>query len=148
MKKFLLILGVIFLAMVVLVVAVGVWGGIQRGKLKPSVEVFIDEFYRDSDNRAYQKIWGLLLTQEFRDSAKRDEFEKFMTAIQQKLGALKSRSEQSWRINRAPDGLYYLVNYKTIREKGEALESFVLKRKGNGPWLLMGFNVNSKELFR
>ena len=148
MKKFLLILGAIFLVIVVLIAAIGIWGSIENGKLKPSVEAFVDEFYKDVDGQAYQQIWDSLLTKEFQNSTNYEEFEKFLTAIHQKLGSLRSKSEQTWRINQAPDGLYYAVNYKTIRENGEALENLTLKRKGNGFWLLRGYNVNSKQLFQ
>lgn len=148
MKKLLLVLGVIFLVIVVLIVAVGVWGGMQRGKLNPSVEAFVDQFYTDVGDQSYRHIWDALLTKEFRNTTSYEDFEKFLLGVHQKLGGLQSRSEESWRVYQAPDGLYYAVNYKTIREKGNALESFNLKRKGGASWLLHGYNVNSKDLFQ
>lgn len=148
MKKLLLVLGVVFLVLVVLLAAVGVWGGMQRGRLKPSVEAFVDQFYSTVGGQDYRHIWDTLATREFRDSTDYEDFEKFVTGVQQKLGRVKSRSEQAWKVSQATDGLYYAVQYETIRENGRALEDFTLKRKGDGPWLLVGYNVNSKELFQ
>ncbi len=41
----------------------------------------------------------------------------------------------------------FRIEYSTTREKGKAVEDFFLRQdKGTSKWLLVNYNINSKDL--
>ncbi len=84
--------------------------------------------------------------QKFKSSGTYENFNKLMNGIQQKFGVAKDRKKGGWRLNYAPDGTYFSGQYEVTHEKGKSTDSFVL-RKHNESWLLIGYHINSNELF-
>ena len=69
-----------------------------------------------------------------------------MNGVRRKLGAAKEQKKGAWQLSYTPDEVYFSVQYVVTHERGESTDSFVLKRH-NDSWLLVSYNVTSKELF-
>jgi hypothetical protein len=146
MKKILIGLGIVFLVLIVLFVSFGGFAFFQANKMMPSVKNFVDELYKQLDNRNYGYIFNQLADEKLRSASSYENFEKIMKGIYQKLGKVKEIKKGHWNLNYSPDGAYFDIQYNIIREKGTAVESFTLKRYGES-WRLVSYYVNSEVLF-
>jgi hypothetical protein len=81
----------------------------------------------------------------FRQSAKRDEFEQLLSAIQRKLGPFQSGKTQTWNDNVTTGGHYVTISYAASYSRGGAQENFVY-RLVDGRARLAGYHVNSTAL--
>lgn len=145
MKKFLVGLGIAFLVIIVIFVAFGGFAFFQASKMMPSVQSFISDFYSQLDNQNYARIFNQLSDDKFRNSGSYENFEKMMQGLDQKLGKVKKTEKGAWKLNYLSDGTYFSIQYKTTREKADAVESFTLKKHGDN-WRLVSYFVNSQAL--
>ena len=146
MKKFLIGLGILFLAIIILFVIFGGFAFLSASKFTPSVEQSIANFYDHYNKQDFSYIFDSMADEKLKNSGPRENFDKLMSGVWGKLGVAKERKKGAWRLNHAPDGAYFSVQYLVIHEKGESTDSFVLKKHGDS-WLMISYNVNSKELF-
>jgi hypothetical protein len=114
--------------------------------MMPSVEKFIDNFYRHSNSQDYGYIYNVMTDQKFKSVTSGGSFERLMRTVELKLGGVKERKKSSWKLNYTTGGVLFSVQYNTLRDRAKAVESFVLKKK-NGSWLLLNYNINSDALF-
>ncbi|MCX5693748.1 MAG: DUF4019 domain-containing protein [Candidatus Omnitrophica bacterium] len=146
MKKVLIGLGITFLVIIVLFAVFGGFAFLNANKLTPSIEKFITDFYGQYRQKNFSYIYSSMADEKFRSTGSLADFEKLMNGIHQRLGFVKERKKGAWRINYAPDGTYFSIQYVVTYEKGDATDSFVLKKHGDS-WLLISYNVNSRALF-
>ena len=146
MKKFFIGLGITFLVIIILFVVFGGFAFLNASKFTPSVEKFIASFYDQYNKQDFGYMFDSMADEKFKKSGPRESFDKIMNGVWGKLGIAKERKKGAWRLNYAPDGVYFSVQYTVIHEKGESTDSFVLKKYGDS-WLMINYNVNSKELF-
>jgi len=147
MKKFFVILGVVFL---IIIVAFVIFGGItffNAYKLMPSVQNFITDFYKQYNNQSFSYIYNAMSDKKFRDAVTYEDFEKLMNRVYQKVGMQKDQKRGAWRINYVTDGVYFNIQYSVSYKNGKSIDTFVLK-KYNNSWLLVNYNINSKDLLK
>jgi hypothetical protein len=146
MKKLLIGLGVLFLILFAFFIVFFGFAFFNASKMMPSVEKFIDNFYRHSNSQDYGYIYNVMTDQKFKSVTSGGSFERLMRTVELKLGGVKERKKSSWKLNYTTGGVLFSVQYNTLRDRAKAVESFVLKKK-NGSWLLLNYNINSDALF-
>lgn len=146
MKKLLIGLGIVFLAIIILLVVVGIVGFFSANKLTPSVESFISDFYKQYNMQNISYIYNNMSTDKLKEATTYAHLEKLMKGVYQKLGIVKERKKGAWKIFSGLDGVLFSVQYSVTHERGVSTDSFTLK-KHNDSWLLYYYNVNSNELF-
>ena len=142
MKKFLVGLGAVALIVIVIGMVFMNIASTKVKKMLPSVENFIDDFYKNWNNQNYDYIYNTLADRRFKSGGSYDEFKQFMDEIYKKFGKIKSRKKIVWNLNYQADGLYFNINYTTNHDKVIATESFVLKEH-NGSWLVANYQIAS-----
>jgi len=104
----------------------------------------IDRFHAYFDKEAYDAIWNTT-SSGFRQASKKEDFEKLLTAIHAKLGAVKKSDQQGWQANTTNGISTVVVTTKTVFAKGDGAETFTYIREGDGLKLL-GYNIQSAAL--
>jgi hypothetical protein len=82
---------------------------------------------------------------ELRGAATEDEFLRFMTALDAKLGPWQSAVDPVWSFTRGTAGHFVHLTYQSQFAKGAATERFSW-RIANGAPVLLGYHVNSPLL--
>ena len=82
---------------------------------------------------------------ELRQGATEEQFERFMTTLDRRLGAWQSAAEPAWNVTRGTGGHLVRLTYPSQFAKGAASEQFVWRLETGGPALL-GSHVNSPLL--
>ena len=98
-------------------------------------------------SRAAQKSYGEIYRTagaELRQTATEEQFERFMTTLDRRLGTWQSAAEPAWNVTRGTGGLR--LTYQSQFAEGAASEQFVWRMQTGGPALL-GYHVNSPLLF-
>ena len=95
---------------------------------------------RQSFNEIYQAA-----APEFRQTTTEEEFGRFMTALDRKLGPWQSASEPGWNVARSTAGHSVRLTYESRFAKGPAAEQFAWRIEGGRP-VLLSYHVNSRLL--
>ena len=140
-----MVLGVIFLILIIVCGAFFTVMFVQQRMEKGSIEKSVDHYYELYNTQNFESIYNDLGNEELRSSVTFEEFEKIMTTFHQKLGNYKSRHEGIWRMNYTTGGRYFLIQYPSLFDSGEASDSFTLKKERD-VWRLVGYHTNSKAL--
>ncbi len=74
-----------------------------------------------------------------------EQLTRILSAIDRKLGAVKSSESSGWGTNFGTSGTSVTLRYRTQFEHGTAAETFVY-RFTDGKGLLAGYNINSADL--
>ena len=82
---------------------------------------------------------------ELRQVATEEQFERFMTALDRKLGTWQSADEPVWNVTRGTGGHLVRLTYQSQFANGPASEHFVWRIERGGPTLL-GYQINSTLL--
>ena len=99
-------------------------------------------------SRAAQKSYGEIYRTagaELRQTATEEQFERFMTTLDRRLGAWQSAAEPAWNVTRGTGGHLVRLTYQSQFTKGAASEQFVWRME-NGGAALLGYHVNSPLL--
>jgi len=99
-------------------------------------------------SRAAQKSYGEIYRTagaELRQTATEEQFERFMTTLDRRLGTWQSAAEPAWNVTRGTGGHLVRLTYQSQFAKGAASEQFVWRMQTDGPALL-GYHVNSPLL--
>ena len=145
MKKFLIGLGVVFLVLIVVFVIFGGFAAFKANRMMPSVESFVNSFYEQYNDQKYGYIYNQMADAKYKGVATLDAHEKFLKGVFSKMGKVERKEKGAWRINYAPDGVYFAVQYKAFHKTGQSDDSFLLKKNGDF-WSLAGYYVNSLDL--
>ena len=145
MKKFLMVLGIIFLVLIVIFLIFGGIAFFNSYKLMPSIQNFIADFYKNYNDQNFSYIWNKMADEKFKSTGTDENYEKLMSGVYQKLGTAGEHKKGAWRIYYNTDGIYFSIQYSTTYKNGNSVDTFALK-KHNKSWLLISYNVNSKEL--
>ena len=70
---------------------------------------------------------------------------KLLSAVERKLGPVKSAERNGWGVNYQTSGTTVTLKYKTQFERGSGLETFVYRVAGDKA-LLAGYHINSTDL--
>jgi len=144
MKKFLVGLGAIVLLVAVIALVFMNIASSKAGKMLPSVESLVDDFYNNWNAQNYEYIYNSISETRFKSGGSYDEFKQFMNEIYKKFGKIKSRKKITWRLNYQADGLYFSINYTTTHEKGVATENFILKKHSES-WLVANYQISASK---
>jgi hypothetical protein len=79
---------------------------------------------------------------ELRQGTTEEQFERFMSALDRKLGAWQSADEPVWSVTRGTGGHLVRLTYQSQFTNGPASEQFLWRIERGGPALL-GYHVNS-----
>jgi hypothetical protein len=82
---------------------------------------------------------------ELKKNTTEQEFVRFLSAIDRKLGAVQSSEDSGWRVNMSTSGSSVVLSFKTQFEKGPGLETFTFRVAGDKA-LLAGYSINSNAL--
>jgi hypothetical protein len=99
-------------------------------------------------SRVAQKSYGEIYRTagaELRQTATEEQFERFMSTLDRRLGAWQSAAEPAWNVTRGTGGHLVRLTYQSQFAKGAASEQFVWRMENGGPALL-GYHVNSPLL--
>ena len=99
-------------------------------------------------SRAAQKSYGEIYRTagaELRQTATEEQFERFMTTLDRRLGTWQSAAEPAWNVTRGTGGHLVRLTYQSQFAKGTASEQFVWRME-NGGAALLGYHVNSPLL--
>ena len=99
-------------------------------------------------SRVAEKSYGEIYRRggaELRQGTSEEQFERFMTALDRKLGAWQSSDEPGWNVMRGAGGHIVRLTYQSQFANGAASEQFVWRIE-NGVATLLGYHVNSPVL--
>lgn len=104
----------------------------------------VEEFRLRAAQRSYAEIYRTAGA-ELRQGTSEEQFERFMTAIDRKLGTWQSAEDPAWNVMRGTAGHLVRLTYQSQFERGGANEQF-LWRIEQGQAVLIGYHVNSPLL--
>jgi hypothetical protein len=104
----------------------------------------VEEFRSRAAQRSYAEIYRAGAA-ELRQGTTEEQFARFMTAVDRKLGAWQSAEEPAWNVMRGTAGHLVRLTYQSQFERGGANEQF-LWRVDHGEAILLGYHVNSPLL--
>jgi hypothetical protein len=104
----------------------------------------VQDFRARVAEHSYAEIYRLAGT-ELQQAATEEEFEKFMTGVDRKLGAWQSSGEPGWNVTRGTGGHLVRLTYQSHFAQGAAVEQFVWRIERAGP-VLLGYHVTSPLL--
>ena len=99
-------------------------------------------------SRVVEKSYGEIFRAggaELRQGTSEEQFERFMTALERKLGAWESADEPGWIVTRGTGGHIVRLTYQSQFTNGAANEQFVWRIE-KGSATLLGYHVNSALL--
>ncbi len=102
------------------------------------------EFRARVSQRSYSEIYQASAP-EFRQAATEEQFVRFMTALDRKLGPWQSAGDPGWNVMRAIGGHSVRLNYESRFANGAAAEHFAWRIESGRP-ILLGYQVNSPLL--
>jgi hypothetical protein len=82
---------------------------------------------------------------EFRQAATEEQFVRFMTALDRKLGPWQSAGDPGWNVMRTTAGHSVRLSYDSRFTRGAAAEHFAWRIEGGRP-VLVGYQVSSPLL--
>ena len=95
-------------------------------------------------NRSFAEIYRAA-SPEFRQSASEAQFERFMAALERRLGTWQSARDPVWTVTRGTNGHFVTLTYQSQFSKGPVTERFAWRLEHGAP-VLVGYNVNSTLL--
>ena len=104
----------------------------------------VAEFRSRVADKSYGEIYRMGGA-ELRQGTSEEQFERFMTALERKLGAWQSADESGWNVTRGTGGHIVRLTYQSQFANGAASEQFVWRIE-NGAATLLGYHVNSALL--
>jgi opacity protein-like surface antigen len=105
----------------------------------------ISHFHEMLSAGQFEQIYALTDDSLKKTTTDRD-MERILSTIERKLGAVKASESNGWNIGYTPSGTSITLRYQTQFEHGTGTETFRY-RLGDGKALLVGYNVNSNDLF-
>jgi hypothetical protein len=82
---------------------------------------------------------------EFRQAVPEEQFQRFMTGLERKLGTWQSAKEPIWNVTRSTGGHFVGLTYESQFSKGPVTEQFSWRIEHGAP-VLVGYNVKSSLL--
>lgn len=104
----------------------------------------VDEFRTRVAQKSYSEIYRAAAA-ELRQATTEEEFVRFMTALDRKLGSWQSAAEPVWNVTRGTAGHVVNLTYQSQFAKGAANEQFTWRIE-SGRAILLGYHVNSPLL--
>lgn len=81
----------------------------------------------------------------FTSTSTQEDVVKFLEAVHTKLGNARASTLEGIHVNTTPGGTLLVTSYKTMFDRGPAIETFTWK-KSSGALRLYGYNIQSKAL--
>lgn len=115
-------------------------GGLMNQAETKAIPAFHAQYDREDFDAIYNSA-----AKEFREAAKKQDYDTFMKAVRRKLGTVKSSTRQNWNVFVGTGGRRVTLTYATQFENGSGTEIFTFVSRDGAPTLL-GYNVNSNTL--
>jgi hypothetical protein len=101
----------------------------------------VRHFHTELDSEAYSDI--LRESDEaFQNSASSDEITKFLAGVHSKLGSSRGFTRAGINVNATTNGTFIRVSYQSTFDQGNAVETFVWRKVGDGVKLVR-YDINS-----
>lgn len=141
-KKIILWSAVAVVAVVVLFALTKLFssGSLSTEAARAQIAQFRELMAKEQYNQIYAEA-----SDSFRKSATEQDVVRLLTAVNGKLGAVKSTESNGWNMNFTPSGSFITLPLKTQFERGTGVEIFVY-RIADGRALLAGYTINSNAL--
>jgi hypothetical protein len=104
----------------------------------------VAEFRSRAAQKSYSEIYRTAGA-ELRQGTSEERFQRFMSALERKLGPWQSADEPVWNVTRGTGGHLVRLTYQSQFANGPASEQFLWRIESGGPALL-GYHVNSALL--
>ena len=111
---------------------------------KSIAEPQIAVFHSQLDAQQYDSIYDSA-SDEFKNAASREKMSQLLSAINKKLGTVKSSKIVNWRVNTFNMKTNVILVSETEFEKGTGTETFTFRVSGSNA-NLMGYNINSLDM--
>ena len=82
---------------------------------------------------------------DLKKTAREQEFVNLLSAIDRKLGPMKTAADNGWKVDFNTAGTTITLSFKTEFERGTGVETFVYRMRDGRP-LLAGYHINSNAL--
>ena len=102
----------------------------------------IDAMFLAIENNTFAATYETETTQELRDAASKEQYAALGDAIGVRLGKLKSKSLQGFKMRQFNADSYIDVSYNATFENGQGTIIAKLKKEGSA-WKFVNFRVNS-----
>ena len=110
------------------------------GEAKQGVSTFRTQVSQQAFSQIYQAAGP-----ELRRAASEEQFVRFMTSVDHKLGPWQSSPEPGWNVTRTTAGHFVKLAYQSQFARGPAVEEFTWRIQ-NGQAVLLGYHVSSMLL--
>lgn len=107
---------------------------------EPGVSGFHDKLAAKEFDRMYAEAGDA-----FKEAIVKEKAVALFSAIDRKLGKLRSTEQINWQVNTRNGTTYAVLVYKTLFEKGEATETFTF-HISDGKAELVGYNISSLDM--
>jgi hypothetical protein len=107
-------------------------------------ETEVGHFRQQMAAQQYAEIYAQA-SDDFKKTTAEEKLTRLLSAIDRRLGAVKSSDRTSWGVNFNTSGTTVTLKFKTTFERGTGDESFVYRIVG-GKAVLAGYQINSEDL--
>jgi hypothetical protein len=104
----------------------------------------VAEFRARAARQSYAEIYQTS-GPEFRQATTEEQFTRFMSGLERKLGSWQSSGDPGWNVMRTTGGHSVRLSYQSHFAKGTATEQFAWRIQGGQP-ILLGYHVSSTLL--
>jgi len=120
---------------------------LMSDKYMPSVSDFVNKYYQARNEKDYAYIYNTMADEAFREKVPYGNFVNTMSILEKQIGKMKKTTRGAIKATYTPEGQYVETQYKTIHEKGQNVDWFLLKEKGP-TWQFVGYRIvwSSKDL--
>ena len=111
---------------------------------KEQAEQAVTEFHRQLDDGRHREIYEAAGS-ELKQATTEGEFTRLLATVRERLGAIRSTSQQGWHVNAGTGGTLVTLTYETQFASAPGTEQFVYRIDGERA-LLIGYHINSNAL--
>ena len=119
-------------------------GGCSSTENVSKAEGQIPHFRQLMTERQFEQIY-VETADDCKKATTEKDFVGLLTAVDLKLGAVKSVTKNGWNLNYYPSGTFVTLGFKTQFERGSGDETFTY-RVADGRALLAGYHITSNGL--
>jgi major membrane immunogen (membrane-anchored lipoprotein) len=131
-------------SLVVLLFAALLLAACSSGQDLTLAETEVAHFHQQMAAQQFAEIYAQA-TDDLKKTTAEDKLTRLLSAIDRKLGAVKSSDRTSWGVNFNTSGTTVTLKFKTTFERGTGDENFVYRIVG-GKAVLAGYHINSDDL--
>jgi hypothetical protein len=114
------------------------------GEETARAETEVATFHKRFNASEFGVIYDLS-SDDFKQSARKDDMVRFFEAVRLRLGEAIDRKKVRWEVNYHTSGTIVSVTYETQFKKGNATEQFMFRMSSSNV-VLAGYRIDSRDL--